>query len=343
VLSNGAEFHSPEERIREYCEIEVYRDVGYRGGYDDHLNVTDTVTAEDLEAANSLRADMTVLDRKRILGKATIPARLAAVKDCELGEIPAQEWEGVKATIEPLLAEFLSIRNIDLAKTTKVLHLKRPHLFPILDPCLVKFLTKNEMENRFVVDETLKIAMDCLEIARDDIIRNSATFAELQKQLADLPTPLTAVRVYDILCWTQERWVNRGITTAPRGTASRSLDQGERRKVEAPPPTPPVGETAKPAEEREPEGGIVTVKEFRQIMAKAEGVIVITGSKPPRAHTPFCDLLTDDRFNQNVVIGEGRSAKYYWRGSLIEARREFGAVPCKKCRPAEAIQPVPDG
>jgi hypothetical protein len=82
------------------------------------------------------------------------------------------------------------------------------------------------------------------------------------------------------------------------------------------------------------------VKEFRRIIAKAEGVIVITGPTPPRAHTPFCDLLSDDRFNQNVVMSESRGARYYWRSNLVEARKEFGAVACKKCRPGEERRPA---
>jgi hypothetical protein len=104
-----------------------------------------------------------------------------------------------------------------------------------------------------------------------------------------------------------------------------------------------AGEPAKPAAKPPPEGEIATLKEFRQTMARAEGVIVVTGSNPPRAHTPFCDLLTDDRFNQNVVLSESGKTKYYWRGSLIDARRELGAVPCKKCKPAETVRLQPDG
>ena len=75
-------------------------------------------------------------------------------------------------------------------------------------------------------------------------------------------------------------------------------------------------------------------------MAKAEGVIVITGSNPPRVHTPFCALLSDDRFNENVVMGESQSARYYWRSDLVEARKEFAAVACKKCKPGEEKRPA---
>jgi hypothetical protein len=48
----------------------------------------------------------------------------------------------------------------------------------------------------------------------------------------------------------------------------------------------------------------------------------------------------DDRLNQNVSLGESRSARYYWRSSLTEARKEFGAVPCKRCRPSGSVCPA---
>ncbi len=45
-LSNDAFITNPEERIREYCRVEVYR------GYDDGHDVTDTITVENIRAAN---------------------------------------------------------------------------------------------------------------------------------------------------------------------------------------------------------------------------------------------------------------------------------------------------
>jgi hypothetical protein len=49
--------------------------------------------------------------------------------------------------------------------------------------------------------------------------------------------------------------------------------------------------------------------------------------------------VTEDRFNENVFIGKDKSGRYYWRSGLIEARKEFGAVPYKKCRP-DRITPL---
>jgi hypothetical protein len=340
-LNNGVVFHRPEERIREYCAIEVYRDVGYRGGYDDHQNVTDIVTEEDLEAANNLYAHMTLEDRRRIRGNPKIPSKLAAVRDAELGEMSDEEWEHVKADIRPLIAEFLSIPKVRLAKTMKVLHLKRPHLFSALDPFVVKFLTGNDLEeNRFSEEELLQIGITSLETARTDIVTNREAFRELETRLSDLPTPLTAVRVYDILCWTQDKWINRGDTSAPHGTASLSLAQGPSSEAEQPPRSP-AGDLTKHLKKQQPQGEITTLREFRQIVSGTEGVIVITGTSPPRAHWPLCDLLTDDRFNLNVVLNEGGSGRYYWRRSLMEARKEFGALPCKRCGAGGSTQSAP--
>jgi hypothetical protein len=342
VLTNGVEFHRAEERIREYCDIEVYRDRNYKGGYDDRHSVTDSIMKEDLEAANNLGALMSPLNFRMILGNPAIPRLLAAIKDLELGSLTDDGWEDVKARIRPLLSAFISIHNVSLAKTMKILHLKRPRLFLILDSYVVKFLTGNDMEkNWFSEEELLRIGLDSLEIARKDIVRNRAAFDELQIRLSDLPTPLTVVRMYDILCWTQEKWVNRADTNAPYGVARKSLDQSattaEPAKIEA---SPPPVDVTKPVAKQPPAGEIRTTKELRQIKLRLEGVIVNTASSPPRVHRPLCDEVTEERFQNTVVFNEGRSGRYYLRNDLAEAVREFGAVACKKCKPERPVRPA---
>lgn len=339
ILTNGTTFWRAEDRIREYCEIDVYRDINYRGGYDDRHNVTDTITSDDLESADNLYARLSALDRIRILHDERIPPLLAAVKDAELGEMNDEEWEGAKATVGALVSEFLSIRSVKLAKATKTLHLKRPHLIPILDSLVVKFLTGTNMEtSELSQDELLHLGLLSFDITRTDIANNSGAFDELREKLSDLPTPLTTVRMHDILCRTEQKWVRDRDPSAKYGTASRSLDQS-RPRFEAPlPQTPSVpAEATKPHADQPIPGEITTTKEFRQIVGRAEGFIVVTGKAQPRMHSVLCPLLTDDRFKENVIINEGRGGRYYWRGSLDEARKEFGAVACKRCDPAGLV------
>jgi hypothetical protein len=283
-----------------------------------------------VEAANNLYAGLTGLDRDRILHNPKIPSLLSAVVDEELAEIrEGGDWEAVKASVRPLLAEFVSIPNVDLAKATGVLHLKRPHLLPILNSFVVKFLTGNDMENNvFFQDEQLHIGLVCFEAARTDITNNFAAFAELRERLSDLPTPLTTVRMYDILCWTEQKWVRDNDPSAKYRSAVRSLDQSQRQAEHLPESVSRESVIKPPVE-----GEIRTTKEFRRIVGRAEGVIVITGTSPPRVHRTLCPLVTDDRFNENVVINQGKGGRYYWRSSLAEARRDFAAVACKRCDP----------
>jgi hypothetical protein len=341
ALSNGVVFHRAEERIREYCEIEVYRDKNFKGGYDDHHDVTDSVTNDDLEAANNLYANMDSRDRMRILGSPEIPLRLAAVRDLEIGKVKDEEWEDIRTPVRALLSSFLSIPNVKIAKTMKVLHLKRPHLFPVLDSFVVKFLTGNDMaRNPFSEEELLQIGMTCLDVAHKDLIKNQAAFAELQSRLADLPALLTPVRMYSILCWTQEKWVNLGNISAKYGKASWSLEQRAHPTVATPihalsPSVGPANSLARPP----PPGEITTIKEFRQIKLRAEGVIINTASSPPRAHRSLCRELTEERFQDTVVFNEGKGGRYYLRNNLAEAVRDFEAVACRKCRPERPVLP----
>jgi hypothetical protein len=332
TLASGAVFDDPESRIREYCEIEVYRDRNYRGGYDDHLNVTDSVTAEDVEAANNLRAGLSSLDRGRITHSREIPEKLARINDVDLGGLTDGEWADVKAKVREVLSAFLSIPNVKLPATFKILHLKRPHLFPVLDSYVVKFLTGNDMDrNPFSMDEQLQIGLTSMDIARSDLVKNGHEFVGMQPRLADLPTALTPVRMYDILCWTQEKWVDRGETAAPYGVAEPFV------RTVTPSTTSPQGAGSDSASKEPPTGEIRNIKEFRRIKLRAEGVVVNTGSKPPRAHRPLCRELTEERFQEAAVFNEGKGGKYCLRNDLAEAVRDFGAVACLKCRPERPI------
>lgn len=337
VMINGTVFCRPEERIREYCEIDVYRDIHYVGGYDDRHSVTDTVTDEDIEAANNFYAHISGLERDRILHNQSLTPFLSAIADSELGEVKeGGEWDRFEASVGSLLDELTSMPGISLGKATKLLHLKRPHLLPILDSPVVVFLTGNDTDKlSFRRDETLRLAFLSLETVRMDIIRNAAGFAELRRRLSDLPTSLTMVRMHDILCRTEQKWVRDRDLSATHGTPGRSLDQSPHQV--GPPPGHSTEEPTGAEKTRPIPGEVLSTKEFRQIIGRAEGVVVITGTNPPRAHTTLCTLLSDDRFKENVVINGGRGGRYYWRRNFAEARKEFGATPCKRCNPGQLL------
>ncbi len=219
MFANGTRIGNTEERIREYCEIEIYR------GYDDCHSINDTITIHDINVANKLYASIDrydPLESQRILRCVSISPILRRIEDADLGNLSSAKWSSMKERIRPLLSEFLSIQGVGLAKAMKILHLKRPHLFPILDTFVIKFLTGIDISG-ISKNRLLDIGMQTLDISRNDITNNLEAFDDLQRKLTNLPIPLTTVRMYDILCWTNEKWVIRGKRRAPYGIASRSV------------------------------------------------------------------------------------------------------------------------
>lgn len=87
----------------------------------------------------------------------------------------------------------------------------------------------------------------------------------------------------------------------------------------------------------EPPGEIKNIREFRQVKLRADGVIVATGPKPPRAHRALCRELSEERFTEAVVFNGGKKGRYYLRRDLAEAVRDFQAVACMKCKPERPI------
>jgi hypothetical protein len=102
------------------------------------------------------------------------------------------------------------------------LHLKRPNLFPILDSFVIKLLLNADIPD---VEKGLQlgIGLQALERTREIMTEQEAAFTELVNQTQDLPIALTPVRLFDILCWTAEKWDIRRNLTAPYGTPHKSL------------------------------------------------------------------------------------------------------------------------
>jgi len=219
-LRKDVVFEDPEQRIREYCSVEIYH------GYDDKHSTNDFLSKEDIDTANKLDAMIDRYDNNestRLLSHSDrIANTLSKIPNKDLFTIPHDEWVEVRKKIERLLAEFLSVKGIGLAKATKILHLKRPNLFPVLDSLVVKFLLdidNSEVEKNRQTD----IGLRALELARTIMVEHKDAFEKLVKQTRDLPIPLTPVRMFDILCWTTEKWDIRGNHRAPYGTPHRSL------------------------------------------------------------------------------------------------------------------------
>jgi len=219
-LRDDIVFENPDSRIREYCAIEIYR------GYDDRHNIDDIVSSRGIESANNLYAMIDRYDNtesRRLLSQSNrIRETLAEVPNKDIFALPPREWTAAREKIKALLAEFLSVKGIGLAKATKILHLKRPNLFPVLDSFVIKFLLNIDI-SELEKNRQLETGLNALESTREIMLRQEDAFKELANRTRDLPIKLTAVRIFDILCWTTEKWDVRESLHGPYGTPHKSL------------------------------------------------------------------------------------------------------------------------
>jgi hypothetical protein len=79
---------------------------------------------------------------------------------------------------------------------------------------------------------------------------------------------------------------------------------------------------------------VVTIRQFRRLTARSDGLIVITDAAyPPRVHTTDCPWLRERYFEMKVIRNRRRNGRYFWAPNKRLARSQLGAAPCEKCRP----------
>lgn len=206
---------NPEERVREYLRVEIFR------GYDDKHAVDNIISQEDIRAANQLYARIGHETAKRLQTSLELQKNLLKVKNDELGAISHNDWIKVKNQMYALLKTACAINGVGLAVATKVLHLKRPKLIPILDSFVISLLMNKDITSANK-DYLPQIGVDAMEIIRGDLIQYQDEFVNLNKKFSS-SIPLEKIRIYDILAWSTEKWDIQGNTTAPYGKVTTSL------------------------------------------------------------------------------------------------------------------------
>ena len=206
---------NPEERVREYLRVEIC------SGYDDKHAIDNIISQRDIRTANQLFARIGQETAKRLQTSLQLQSILSEIKNEELSGLSPDKWMIVRDQIYSLLNTACAINGVGLAVATKVLHLKRPKLIPILDSFVVKLLLDYDITsvNKLHLPQT---GVDTMEIIREDLIKYQEEFTDLNKKFCT-PIPLEKIRIYDILAWSTEKWDVQGNNTAPYGKATTSL------------------------------------------------------------------------------------------------------------------------
>lgn len=216
TLRDGRVIDNPEKRIREYRSVEIYK------GYDDCHNINDEISMDDIDAANRLFARISNQAAENLINASDIPLLLRKIENQNLENLNDAEWKETKENLEKLFNACLDKIGVGLAVATKVLHLKRPSLIPILDSFVMQFLLDVDTSS-ISKRRQLRQGIKACDIIRLDLINNRETFEALQKSLSDFSIPLENVRLYDILCWSTEKWDIREELDAPQGKPRESV------------------------------------------------------------------------------------------------------------------------
>lgn len=138
----------------------------------------------------------------------TIHRGLANACDDLLGAIPrdADLLGGGSTTVEKLLGAACSVREVGIARATKVLHRKRPRLVPMLDAIVLGYyfvqLGRPDLAARAKQSATTtEEAMFVMELFRADLEHGQSRLSEISARLERDGTPITTVRLLELLVW----------------------------------------------------------------------------------------------------------------------------------------------
>jgi hypothetical protein len=180
-----------------------------KGGSTAAPPAVDGVHLVDLGRMAAMNPDLTGDDVVHLL-EADIPAELwsAVAMDADLADADPAAQGGLYDAALALYEAFRGLRGIKDAKTSKLLHLKRPSLYPVLDLAI-----------RQLYDGRARRAASSPDIAwrgfqtafwpaiREDLIawRRVGAFDDIRASLVDLGRPdhaeLTDVRLLDVAAW----------------------------------------------------------------------------------------------------------------------------------------------
>jgi|GEM_PF-2234703 len=173
------------------------------GSYDSLCGMTrrDQIDIVDVEALNRTMRARTAHDRWMPLIDTPLPWLQALEPAIDLIETDDDSWAQADAERNVLAALVAVVgpgRGVSVA--TKMLHLKRPRLFPILDRLVVEMLG-GTLADDAVPEVRAQLAANLMLHVRTQGIRNLDPLREIQSELARLDFERSLVRILDAILW----------------------------------------------------------------------------------------------------------------------------------------------
>jgi hypothetical protein len=197
-LGNGLRIDDCFGKLVRFCQPGSGRDF-YRTYDRVSVEQDNTLRDSDILVANKLGARIGPISRLMFERNRTgIEAALALVP---VGIALDDSWPEEQRLWEAIgdLYRACWTSDIEEARTTKVLHKKRPELIPIIDKQMVIgwYYTGYPESKMRGIDRMVEIT----KRIRDDMKRNAGGLRELQSRLVEEGINLTRVRLFDVVLW----------------------------------------------------------------------------------------------------------------------------------------------
>ncbi len=190
--------------LREAAEILAKYPNGTIRWYDlgggDNDTLPDAVTLADLGRLAVINADLTGNDAVALLELGRTAPWSPVPHDADLADADPEVSGGLYDEAVALYTHFTSQHGIADAKASKLLHLKRPNLIPILDSQL-KQLYRDDAR-RAASDSRHQANFLYWTAIRNDLVANEAALEEVRTLVADREVSVLGdLRLLDIIAW----------------------------------------------------------------------------------------------------------------------------------------------
>ena len=201
-LPSGCTIPDPSERLAAFCSAEYI--------YYDAIVSTEPNKIEPIDVLATVSVNSYVDRAAKVYGvhqgmRAACEPLLPAVPT-DAGLLDLNLWRDV---VRELLHASVQVRGVLLPVATKVLHRKRRHLIPMLDNVILEYYFGRDPELRPLLAasqdarKAADVGMQALDLFRADLVATSGTVESLGEELAAQGFALTAVRILEILLWTE--------------------------------------------------------------------------------------------------------------------------------------------
>lgn len=169
----------------------------------------DVLTGEEIWSTRIIRSRVTYTERDQLerVAAGCGPLWAAIPVDASMRDGDPSIANELWANMLDLYTRFTEVPGIGMAKASKILHFKRPGLYPILDSRLAELYREMASETAEKYPELGYKRMYWAAI-RNDLLLNEQPMRALRAELSSVDSPfklseLTDLRILDILSWSR--------------------------------------------------------------------------------------------------------------------------------------------